>query len=88
VIDAVAVDGVTGLARVVKAAKGSRPQTDGVKANGVGRRPLRALSGTTYEPGVGMDVSLEASTVCVVDGNGNLACQGKIISEPDALIAW
>jgi hypothetical protein len=30
---------------------------------------------------VGIDVSLEASSVCVVDRNG------KIVSEPDALIA-
>ena len=37
---------------------------------------------------VGIDVSLEASSVCVVDGNGNIACEGKIASEPDALIAW
>jgi len=37
---------------------------------------------------VGIDVSLEASSVCVVDGNGKIACEGKIASEPDALIAW
>ena len=37
---------------------------------------------------VGIDVSLEASSVCVVDGNGNIVCEGKIVSEPDALIAW
>jgi Transposase len=37
---------------------------------------------------VGIDVSLEASSVCVVDGNGKIVCEGKIASEPDALIAW
>jgi transposase len=37
---------------------------------------------------VGIDVSLEASSVCVVDGSGNIACEGKIGSEPDDLIAW
>ena len=37
---------------------------------------------------VGIDVSLEASSVCVVDGNGKIACEGKIVSEPDALIVW
>ena len=37
---------------------------------------------------VGIDVSLEASSVCVVDGNGNIVREGKIVSEPDALIAW
>src|SRR5262245_17775089 len=37
---------------------------------------------------VGIDVSLEASSVCVVDGNGKIVCEGKIVSEPDGLIAW
>ena len=37
---------------------------------------------------VGIDVSLEASSVCVVDGNGKIVHEGKIVSEPVALIAW
>jgi len=36
----------------------------------------------------GIDVSLESSSVCVVDGSGKIAREGKIASEPGALIAW
>ena len=31
---------------------------------------------------VGIDVSLEASSVCLVDGTGKIVCEGKIASEP------
>jgi len=37
---------------------------------------------TTLNHYVGIDVSLEASSVRVVDGNGKIACEGKIGSEP------
>src|SRR5665213_609730 len=36
----------------------------------------------------GIDVSLEASSVCVVDTEGRIIREGKVLSEPDALIAW
>jgi transposase len=37
---------------------------------------------------VGIDVSLEASSVCVVDSTGKIVSESKIVSEPDALITW
>jgi len=36
----------------------------------------------------GIDVSLEASSVCVVDAGGKVVREAKVASEPEALIAW
>src|ERR1700704_3918162 len=36
----------------------------------------------------GIDVSLECSSVCVVDGSGKIVREGKVASEPAALIDW
>jgi len=36
----------------------------------------------------GIDVSLEASSVCVVDATGRIVCEAKAASEPEALIGW
>lgn len=36
----------------------------------------------------GIDVSLEASSVCVVDAHGRIVREAKVASEPEALIAW
>jgi len=36
----------------------------------------------------GIDVSLEYSSVCIVDGSGKIVREAKVASEPEALIAW
>jgi transposase len=36
----------------------------------------------------GIDVSLNSSSVCVVDASGRVVREAKIASEPEALIAW
>lgn len=36
----------------------------------------------------GIDVSLECSSVCVVDANGKIVRESKVASEPAALIGW
>ena len=36
----------------------------------------------------GIDVSLEYSSVCVVDASGKIVREGKVASEPAALVAW
>jgi transposase len=49
---------------------------------------LQALRGTTMEYHAGIDVSLEASSVCVVDASGNIVREAKVLSEPENLIGW
>ena len=36
----------------------------------------------------GIDVSLECCSVCVVDANGRIVREAKVLSEPEALIDW
>ena len=37
---------------------------------------------------VGIDVSLEASSLCVVDGDGKIIREDKVASEPEDLVSW
>ena len=36
----------------------------------------------------GIDVSLELSSVCVVDGRGKIVKEAKVASEPEALVCF
>jgi len=37
---------------------------------------------------VGMDVSLKETSICVVDGAGEIQCEGTVISEPEAIAGF
>src|SRR5215218_4606256 len=44
--------------------------------------------GTAMEYFAAIDVSLELSSVCVVDGTGRIVREAKVASEPDALVGY
>src|SRR5205807_785259 len=56
--------------------------------NGVGRARSKHHRGTTMDHYAGIDVSLECSSVCVVEASGKIVREAEIVSEPAALIAW
>src|SRR5437588_7571876 len=63
------------------------PQTDGVNDSESGNSACsKHHRGTTMDHYAGIDVSLEQSSVCVVDASGKIIREGKVASEPQALI--
>src|SRR3954468_7057619 len=58
-----------------------------VLERGPGDRP-QAHRGTAMDHYAGIDVSLEQSSVCVVDATGRIVREAKVASEPEALITF
>src|SRR5579864_8797003 len=59
-----------------------------VSINGVGQARSKHHRGTTMDHYAGIDVSLEQSSVCVIDAGGKIVREDKVTSDPEALIAW
>src|SRR5437764_8536565 len=59
-----------------------------VSINGVGQVRSKHHRGTTMDHYAGIDVSLERSSVCVVDASGRIVREAKVASEPEALVGF
>ncbi len=81
------LDGVTGRPRDL-ADEVAVPQSDGVFNRGQAVPAPSIIKGTTMEYYAGIDVSLESSSLCVVDATGRIVREAKVASEPAALMAW
>jgi hypothetical protein len=71
------------------AVKVAVPESDGVfnRSQALVSAPS-IIEGTTLDYYVGIDVSLESSSLCVVDATGRVVREAKINSEPEALTTW
>jgi hypothetical protein len=64
------------------------PQSDGVFNRSQAGPAPSIIEGTTMDYYAGIDVSLESSSLCVVDATGRVVREAKIASEPEALTTW
>ena len=85
-------DGVIGLAREPAAeAAGcssalSSERGPNRRASGAGTKAPERGAAMRYF--AGLDVSLERTSVCVIDGDGQIVREAKVLSEPDALATF
>jgi hypothetical protein len=64
------------------------PLSDGVFNRSQAVPAPSIIEGTTMDHYAGIDVSLESSSLCVVDATGRVVRENKLASEPAALTAW
>src|ERR1043166_7259901 len=69
------------------AGRAAAPQSDGVNRGPSGSAPS-IIEGTAMEHFAGIDVSLDQSSVCVVDASGKIVREAKVASEPEALVRF
>ena len=50
--------------------------------------PARRQGSVVVKHFVGLDVSLQETSICVVDENGVIAREGKAMSDPEAIGTW
>jgi transposase len=70
------------------ATDGGCPPYDGETGSGFDAGPKHLGRRTAVEHYAGIDVSLELSSVCMVDAKGKIVKEAKVASDPEALVAF
>src|SRR3954470_10269926 len=89
-LDMTTTDGVMGLAWMSCAVRWSSPDRMEVRGHGSRCAPAPSIAGrrTTMEHHAGLDVSLNETSVCIVDGAGKIIRETQVASEPEALVGY